>query len=180
MKLLTRITNVFDRILGVLAIWACVLLTLTMLGVVVEIIMRAFADHPISWMVEITEYCLLWITFLGAAWLLKKEGHVKMDLILNKLNPKFQTLLNISTSMIGIIVWLVITWFSAMVTWNYFETGGTFATERHLLKWPVFAIIPIGSFLLLTQLMRRTYGYLKGWRVAGREKSGFFKVRIMR
>ena len=42
-----------------------------MLVVCAEVLLRYGFNSPISWVVEISEYALLWITFLGAAWVLR-------------------------------------------------------------------------------------------------------------
>ena len=103
----------------------------------------------------------MFLTLLGATWLLKLEGHVKMDLLVNQLNPRTQALLNIITSILGAIICLVIAWYGTEVTWSQFQKGITYPT---VLEPPVFiilSVIPIGYFLLFIQFLRRTYSFLR-------------------
>lgn len=165
MKIVGRVTTIFDRSLNLMAIFAGVLLIFLMLIISYDIVIRYLA-HPTGWAVEISEYVLLWITFLGAAWLLRSEGHVRMDLLLNRLNPRTQALLNVITSIIGATICLIIAWYSVEATWENFRVGYQFAGQLNVPKFTVLLIIPIGSFLLFIQFLRRTNGYLASWRVS--------------
>ncbi len=164
MKLLTKITSVFDRVLVLLAIVAAILIVLIMLAVDVAVVMRYFVGRPLIWVVEVAEHALLFITFLGAAWVLKGEGHVKMDLVVNRLKPRTQAILGIISSIIGIVISWALVWYGVRVSWHEFQRGG----YTPLLEIPtvfIFPIISIGGFLLFIQFARRARGYLRGVRV---------------
>jgi TRAP-type C4-dicarboxylate transport system permease small subunit len=98
------------------------------------------------------------------AWVLKIEGHVKIDLVVNRLNPRNQCLVNSITSILGAITCLVLLWYGTKVSWELFERGTITNTILELPSAPLFAIVPIGSFLLFIQFLRRSYGYLKSWK----------------
>ncbi len=164
MKLQKVPAAIFDSIIGMLAFLAGILLSFMMLGVSADVSMRYLLNRPIPWMLEVTEYCLLFITFLGAAWVLKRERHVTIDLVLNRLNPRTQATFNIITSVIGAIVCLVVAWYGAQATWDYFLTGLYRLTFLRPPSALIMAIVPIGSFLLFIQFLRRTHGYLGSWR----------------
>lgn len=164
MKLLTKITVIFDGAIDFLALLAAVLLVFIMLGTVTEVTVRYLLGGAIKWMMETVEYSLLFITFLATTWLLKTEGHVIMDVVLDRLKPRTQALTNMITSILGAIVCLVIAWYGVEVTWSNFQRGIVLGT---VLEPPIFiilSIIPVGSFLLFIQFLRRTYRYLRMWR----------------
>ncbi len=166
MKLLSKSSAVFDRTLDFLAILAAALLVFITLGITTEVVLRKVLVSPIIWMAEAAEYSLLWITFLVSAWVLRSEGHVRMDLLLSNLNPKTQALLNTVTSVVGIIICLALTWFSAQVTWGYFQTDYRLPTFVRPPKFPIMLVVPVGSFLLSIQFLRRSYGYFQSWRAS--------------
>ncbi len=164
------ITRIFDRTLGLFIVFAAVLIVFIALGITTDVALRYFWNSPIEWMTEVTEYALLWLCFLVAAWLLRSEGHVKMDLIVNQLKPRTQSLVNIITSIISTVAVLVLTWYGAVQTWASFKGGYAEVTALGPPIAPIMAIIPIGSFLLFIQLLRRTYGYWQNWRVLRTEE----------
>ena len=111
MKLLTKSGTIFNRATGTGIILACVLLVFVMLSVNAEVVMRYFMRTPLVWVVEVSETLLLFITFLGAAWVLKKEGHIFLDVGLNLFKPRQQAALNTFTSIFGAVVCLLIFWY---------------------------------------------------------------------
>jgi len=161
----------FDRILGFLAFCAGILIVLIMVAITVGVVLRFTPLGSIVWIFEITDYCLLWITFLGTAWVLKQEGHVRMDMILNTLKPRNQALLNMMTSIAGAIACLILAFFSSKVTWQHFQTHYLFTRFLEVPSYPILVIIPIGSLLLVVQFVRRTYGYFKAFRAGEKIES---------
>ena len=166
MKLLTRVNSIFDGTIGTLAILAAILIVFIMLAVSADVIMRYFLNRPTVWLIEISEYCLLFITFMSAGWVLKREGHVKMDLMLNRLSSRRRTLLNTITSITGTITCLAIVWFGAVVTWEFYQIGYFTHSELKLPKFIFLLIITIGMFFLSIQFIKRTYGYLRSFRMS--------------
>ncbi len=165
MKLQKKVINIFDYGTDFLALLAAVLLIFITLSITTGVVTRYLLNAPIIWILEISEYSLLFITFLGAAWVLRREQHVKMDMVLNRLGPRSQALLNSITSMLSAFVCLVVVWYSIQATWNYFELGYYTPTILRVPQGPIVIIIPIGTFMLSIQFLRRTYGYWRRWRV---------------
>lgn len=156
MKLLTKLDSVFNRIIDVMAGAACVILAFAFLSVCADVAMRYFLNRPMVWVVEITEESLLYITFLGAAWVLKREEHVRVDIVLNRLKLKTQAWLGIVSSIVGIVISLVLVYYGARVTWDQWVRGVYWTTTLSIPNAYYLVIIPIGSFLLLIQFLRRT------------------------
>jgi TRAP-type C4-dicarboxylate transport system permease small subunit len=159
-----KFMTIFDRTLDVLFVVAGVLLSFASLSVGAMIFSRYFLNRPMGWMIEINEYILLHLTFLTAAWVLRKEAHVKMDIVFDSLGPKLQVALNIMSSIVGAAVCFVLTWFGAKVTWELYLKGSLTTTYLEMPKWPLTCVIFIGSFLFMVQFIRRTNGFLHAWR----------------
>lgn len=159
MKKTERAWSIFDSIITVLMVFAAVLVIFDMLAVSTEVILRYFFDISIAELFEITEYSMIWITFLATTWILKKDGHIRIDLVTNRLSPATRANVNIASSIICIFLLALITWYSVVITLNDFRTGFTLSSIMEPLKWPLEIIIPIGTFMLFVQLLRNTYGY---------------------
>ncbi len=174
MKLVNKSRSAFDGAMALLAVFAGILIIFMMLAVDSEIAMRYFWGRPIAWVTEITEYCLLFITFLSAAWLLKRDRHVRMDLVLNKLEPNVRAISNIITSILGALVCLVLTWFGTWVAIESFQLGYAMPSELETPEFIILSIIPIGTSLLFIQFLRISYGLFRYRRTGcGKEDSSF-------
>jgi len=167
MKRLRKVNTIFDGTIDLLAIGVIVLIAFVMLSICMNVVLRYIWSNPIFWVTEVATYCLLWITFLGSAWLLKREGHVRMDMVLNRLNPRHRSLLNAITSILGAIACLVVTWYGIKSVNYYFELGFVITSMLSPVKWPIMVIIPIGGFLLFIQFLRRTKSHLESWKASG-------------
>jgi TRAP-type C4-dicarboxylate transport system permease small subunit len=164
LRLILKIDKGFDRVIEFLARLGAALIVFITFGVLIEVFLRYFFGRPIIWMVEVTEYCLLYIPFLSAAWLLKKDLHIRVDLVLSWLNPRAQALINFITSILGAIICLALVKYGVGVTWDYFRSGYFYPTPLRTPGFLILAIIPAGSFFLLIQFLKETYEYLRSLR----------------
>ncbi|MFH1651754.1 MAG: TRAP transporter small permease [Chloroflexota bacterium] len=166
MKLVKLCNTLFDNLLNFFIVLSIITLIFSTLSVCAEVVMRYFLNRPIIWVVEVSEWILLFITFLGAAWVLKKEGHIAMDLLTVRLHPRASALLNSVTSLICAVTCLILTWYGAATTLDTFERGVLTYSRMELPIYPITAVIALGSLLLFIQFMRRSYGYLEKARLA--------------
>jgi C4-dicarboxylate transporter DctQ subunit len=152
----------FDQILNVLAILAGIIMSFIAVVVCVGIVSRYVFNYPISWVVEICEYGLLYVTFLVAAWVLMKEQHVSVDLVYSRLSPRSQSIAGLFTSLAAAFVFLMITFYGFKVTKHQFDTKYFTATILEAPKFVITLIIPVGSSLLLIQITRKICRHIRG------------------
>ncbi len=166
MRLLNKVASIWNRILGSLMFLACAIFAFAMLLVCIDVILRYAFNSPISWSLEICEYILVGIVSLGMAWLLKEEGHVKIDLVLHQLSPRAQGLVDGVTSVLGTAAVAVIVGYATKETVSYIGSSATITGVLHMQK--VYLLIPlvIGLFLLLVELGRRSYRSFRKWKVS--------------
>jgi C4-dicarboxylate transporter DctQ subunit len=167
MNLVPKLGRVYDCIIDIAAALAGVMIIFLMLSVSLEVALRYFFARPTSWVVEIAGYILLYIPFLIAAWVLRGEGHVTMDLLLNCLNPKTRSLLNAITSVLSAIICLILTWFGLRSSMFFHSVNYKTPTILMLPKGLITAIVFIGFFLLSIQFLRRAYSHMKIWQGMG-------------
>ena len=145
----------FDRVLSGLSYVAGTILVVMGASVLIEIIMRYLFNRPTRWVVEFSEYMLLYMAFLAGAWVLRSDGHVKVDMLVEVLPPRVQAVLYRTTAWVGALVCGLFFWFSASFTWETFGTGEVLFRAVHVPKWTVLVVIPVGLLLLTLQFIRR-------------------------
>ncbi len=154
MKILKKAAAAFDRIIDGSNVAAMLLSFFAMLATTYEVLMRYCLNHPTVWVTEITSFSLLFITFLAAPWLLKQEGHVRVDLLLERLSPKNQAALNAVSSILGAAVCLTLFWYGLRVTWNVFTRGYYQFSVLNIPYAYVIWVVPVGCLLLAVQFLR--------------------------
>jgi len=152
---LTKAGRLFDRLLDLFAVLAGLIVSFVTISVCLGIISRYVFNRPIVWVVEICEYSLLYITFLVAAWVLRQEQHVSLDLVFCRLSAKRQAITSMITSLIAGITFLIITFYGLKVTKSQFDTKYFTPTVLEFPKFAITLIIPVGGFLLLIQIIRK-------------------------
>jgi C4-dicarboxylate transporter DctQ subunit len=165
MKIAEKARAIINRLITALAVAAAGLIVADALAVSAEVLMRRFLGVTHAGLFEITEYSLLWITFLAAAWLLKNNGHIRVDIVVSRLNPRLRALINIVTTIICAILFGVLAWYSGKLTLLDYQTGFSIGSALRPFKWPIEIIIPICFLLLFIETLMKTYEYLTSWKV---------------
>jgi C4-dicarboxylate transporter DctQ subunit len=153
--------KLFDFVIECLAFIAGVLLLLVTLFVSYAVVMRYLHFRPPIWVLQFTEYALLWITFLGAAWLLREGGHIKIDTIISRFNPKGLRTAEIIDDILGFIVCFTIFLFGTLHTIDLYQRGIMDVKGVTVPKFVLFLIIPLGGLILLIQFGRHFLEYFR-------------------
>jgi TRAP-type C4-dicarboxylate transport system permease small subunit len=157
MKFISAADKYFDAVVKYLAYLAAAILVLMAVSITVDVILRFTFNYPLKWVFEATEYSLLFITFLAATWVLQKDQHVKLDLVLNLFGRKNQARINTFTSLVMAIVCLVSAWSSASYTLYLFQNDVTITKYYTIPQITIFIIIPIGFILLFIQSLKKAH-----------------------
>ena len=161
----------FNRVLIAFTFAAGLVLVFMWVTVNFEIIMRYFLGQSTMWVVDFAEYAIIYITFLATAWVLAREGHVKIELLVDRLPPRAQWMLNTVTSVIGALLCAVLFWYSLQITLEAIEQRALFTEGGMIVPvWPILIVMPVGSLVLTLQFLRRARHYARESKVS--EKGG--------
>lgn len=138
------------------------MLVVAVLIVCWEIAMRYFFRQPLVWMVEVCEYILFSIAFLGAPWLLKKGGHVSVDVVTEHMGSKMQKVMRRIALVAGIIVSAIICWFSFVTALDCYKTGVLVTKTINVPKHYFLFLICLGYLGLLLEFARQFFHNLRG------------------
>ena len=148
-----KLDSLLDRINSVMAWIAALAIIFMMFAISYAVIMRYVWNKPVPWIVEISSYLMLYITFLGTAWLQRKGGHVEVDLFTGRLKPRVRAAFKTITSLGGAVVGFILAWKGSLVTVDYFQRDVTAIGILNTPQFLLMGIIPIGGFLLLVEFL---------------------------
>jgi C4-dicarboxylate transporter, DctQ subunit len=146
---LARIEDAFGAI-AITILAACGVL------ICVDVALRYVLNRPIVGGIEIIEYALVYITFLGASWAVPRGAHIDIDVCVQAMPRFWQRVCALLCNLISLGVAIVLTVFGASVTWTAFVRGAFKPTVLEIPTWIVLVIIPIGSALLAARFLRET------------------------
>ena len=166
MPTLLSLSRLIDRLSELIGRWVAWLILAAVLISAANAIVRKAFDVSSNSFLEIQWYLFAGAFLLGAGYTLMRQEHVRIDVISAHLPKRGQIWIDI----IGICVFLfpfviaVITFATPLVLRAY-ESGEMSSNTGGLIRWPVFALLPIGVALLglqgLSELIKRI-AFLKG------------------
>ena len=155
--MLSKLGPAFDHVLVAMAWVAGGFVIFMWLSINFEVVMRYFFGKPTLWVSDFNLYFMVYITMLGVAWVLKEDGHVKIDIMVSRMPRGTQRVMKVITSLVGAVISGVMFWYSFQMTLDAFQMKSTFLQAVIVQRWIVFWVIPTGFLLLSIQFMRNMY-----------------------
>lgn len=155
-----RIIRIFDFILNAGAASAAGLLVAVMLLTNIKVVYRYGLGEGLIGVDQISGTLLLYITFLGAAWVLRSEEHVTVDLLVTRLSQQVRRRMNIINSIMGALICLILAIYGTLETTTSWQRGILIPAEIEIPRAINLAVIPLGSLLLCLQFIRRAGSHL--------------------
>ena len=125
-----------------------------------EVVTRYFLHRPPIWSVEVVEYMLFFIAFLGTTWVLRSKSHISVTIVVERLKPRAQRYCNLFACAMGILISLVIFWYGVKTTWDCCVTDVRVVKTFALPKWYFLSFIALGYFLMLIEFIRQFLGHV--------------------
>lgn len=151
----TRLGALFDRVLDVCIAIACAIVVLQVVSVSLEVFFRQFFGISFEWITSINEWGLVYLTFLGVAWLQREKGHVGDDSVVSYFPGWVGMVFQFIGKILAIASCLVLTGYGTYVTWGHYKEG---AVDFFKLDWVplylIYLVIPFGGALWLIQIIR--------------------------
>ena len=143
----------YDRLLQGLAALAAVLLGASALAITVDVVGRNVGLGTLPWILEVSEYVLPLATFLVAPWLLRRNEHVRLDMLLRAW-PR----LGHVTNVIGLAVSAVLVLYGVRTILNSADQGAMVFKSVVFPEWWLYAPVPLCFGLLAVEFVRRLAG----------------------
>jgi len=164
MNQLKTLESSFNKFIHGLWNLSGILLFFITFSVVADVILRSTTKFSLDWVVEINEYMLFMITFLGAAWCLKIEGHIRIDYIFGMLKPKIQLIDNLFCSLLGGISCLLFGSYAGIATLLSIQRKTHLIKFLKVPKYYFTGIMFICCFCLFIVFLIKGFNYFRMWR----------------
>lgn len=123
--------------------------------IVYEIILRSFFNKPTIWAHETSGMMFGALFMLGAGYVLYHGEHVKVDILISRLRPRVQALIDIITHLLLWLYGSVVLWKSSYFALRAFVRMEMSASGWQPVLWPIKFVIVIGIILLMLQLVAK-------------------------
>jgi TRAP-type C4-dicarboxylate transport system permease small subunit len=147
--------RLYPAFLQVLAAAAALLLGAMALLVTLDVVMRNVGLGTIAWVNEVSEYSLPVATLLIAPWLLHRNQHVRLDVLLMSVPRTASRFLEKSCDVIGIAICAVFVWYSVRLILDSSRIGSMMVKTLAVPEWWQYALVPLCFSLLAVEFARR-------------------------
>ena len=143
-------TSLYGRSLEWLAAAAAVLLGVSALAITVDVVGRNVGLGTLPWILEVSEYVLPLATFLAAPWLLYRNEHVRLDMLLARWPG-----LGHVTNVVGLAVCIVLVVYGVRTILNSAQQGAMVFKSVVFPEWWLYVPVPLCFGLLTVEFVRR-------------------------
>lgn len=140
------------------AVIAAVLLGVTALFVTGDVVARNVGLGTLPWILEVSEYVLPLATFLVAPWLLNRNEHVRLDILLTILPPRLGRTLDRFADLAGLAVCAVFVVYGTRAIASSAQQGSLVIKSIVFPEWWLYAPVPVCFSLLAIEFVRRLAG----------------------
>lgn len=149
--MLLKLERSFDKLANIIGAITAVAMVLMILNVFYDVIMRYFFRTGSIAMQEMEWHLFSVIILLGIAYTLKEDGHVRVDLVYDRLSSKKKAMINMIGSILFILPIAILVGISsidnAVEAFRSMEQSGDPGGLPY--RWIVKSLIPLSFFLLI-------------------------------
>jgi len=121
---------------------------------VLDVFSRHILGQAIAGVFELNEVLMVCIVFLGLGFAQKERSHIRAELFVSRLSPKWHHGFELFSFSLGFLFWTTLFIQSAAKAWDSFLIG---EYKEGLIKfplWPARWALAFGLFLLCLQLLK--------------------------
>jgi len=152
------LTRVYDALLNLMAFLAAATLVWLMISVVVSVAMRNFGLQPFAWLFTSAEYGLLYMTMLGAPWLVREKGHVHIELVTAALPPNVRRIVSRAVALACVAVSLILAWYGLQLVLTNIERNNFDVRAYYYPRWLLTITFPIAFSFMAIEFARFVFG----------------------
>jgi TRAP-type transport system small permease protein len=157
--MIDRLSSAYGRCLSFLALLGCTILLAMMFIIVGDVLLRNLElpglPSGLAWSNEISELMLYLITMCVAPWLLRQGQHIRVDILLQSVPPRWAWYMEWVGDVIGLGCCLVITWYGTQAAWSSFSSGAVNIKTLVTPEWWALAPLPFIFILLGVEMIFR-------------------------
>src|SRR5690606_9396246 len=110
----------FDRLLDFCMAVGCLIIVFQVVTVSVDVAGRYFFNTSFLWVTAVNEWGLVYLTFLGVAWLQREKGHVGDDSVSSLLPDAFNRVFRFIGVVLALVSCVVLVAYGSYVTWQLY------------------------------------------------------------
>ena len=150
--------RIYSGFLYAMAGIAGAMLVWLMISVILSVVMRNLGLQPFAWLFTSAEYAILYMTMLGAPWLVREKGHVHIELVTSALPEAMGHLVSRLVAAACVLVSVILAWKGAEMFLTNIERNDLDVRAYYFPKWILSIAFPISFGLMAIEFSRFVFG----------------------
>ena len=146
---------IYRLVIQAMAWVAALVLGVMALAVTLDVVARNLGWGNTGWVVELSEYALPVATLLVAPWLLYRNEHVRLDVLLVLLPKRISLWMERGANVFGILICAVFVWYGTKLIFDSARLGSMMVKTLSIPEWWQYALVPVCFLLLAIEFGRR-------------------------
>lgn len=160
--------GILGRINGICASLSGVILLFITLSIFIDVFLRYFLNSPSIWITEVSSYLFLYVIFLGAAYALQEDLHIRVTFLTDRMPPVPGYWVELLTWLISTVFSVVLLWQVSLMTWESYSNDWTTPTMLGVHYFLIYMSMVIGSGLLVLSFTQKIVVLL----ISGPDRAG--------
>lgn len=153
-----RLAHLYPGLLRGLAMVSAGLLLWLMVSIVISVAMRNAGLQPFAWLFTSSEYALLYLTMLGAPWLVRERGHVHIELLTAALPGPMRRALSRAVAGACMLTCAILAWKGAELVATNLARGDYDVRAYFFPRWMLTIAFPVSFALMTLEFARFAFG----------------------
>ena len=129
-----------------------------MISVVASVLMRNLGLQPFAWLFTSAEYGILYMTMLGAPWLVREKGHVHIELVTSALSEGPRRIVSRSVALACVAVCIILAWKGYDLVATNLERADYDVRAYYFPRWLLTITFPLSFGLMAIEFSRFVFG----------------------
>ncbi|MDD9718299.1 TRAP transporter small permease subunit [Dinoroseobacter sp. PD6] len=155
MRVLSR---TYDFMILAMAVLAGAGLVWLMVSVIASVAMRNLGMQPFAWLFTSAEYSILYLTMLGAPWLVREKGHVHIELVTAALPEGLRQVVSRFVALLCVLVCVVLAWKGVELCLRNLERNDFDVRAYFYPRWLLTISFPIAFGFMAVEFARFVFG----------------------
>jgi TRAP-type C4-dicarboxylate transport system permease small subunit len=138
-------------LLCLLEVVAGVILCLTIaFTIALQVFCRYVLNQPLTWTTDLSKYCLVWLTFIGGSYVLRRQRHISISVFMRMTPERFQRFGELLSNLLVIAVLIIV----GLTSFPFIKMSAKLeAVTLGVSMAYIYAAFPIGLGLMLIHLV---------------------------
>ena len=155
---LSKIDRLFLRLETVLTLVGGIVIFLLVFLATANVLGRWIFTLPVSGYIDWVEQAMAFFAFLGIAYTQREGGHIRMDMLVGKIQGRSLWVTELISVILMLIVTLVLIYGSFLHFLRAYQIGDS-SMDINLPIWPAKLVVPVALSILALRLILQIWAY---------------------